>query len=84
MRIEIYQFCLQMLVAVYENIDMNGGSTPLLQDFFVKKIGILYAYDFQTLSLRFYWITFKTKFMSLAALGCCHVTSPRQGVNENL
>ena len=24
----------------------GGGSTPLLQDFFVKNIGILYAYDF--------------------------------------
>ena len=27
---------------------------PLLQDFFVKNIGILYAYDFLTLSLKFY------------------------------
>ena len=24
----------------------GGGSIPLLQDFFVKNIGILYAYDF--------------------------------------
>ena len=24
----------------------GGGGHPLLQDFFVKKIGILYAYDF--------------------------------------
>ena len=31
-----------------------GGSTPLLQDIFVKNIGILYAYDFLTLSLKFY------------------------------
>ena len=27
---------------------------PLLQDFFVKNIGILYAYDFLTLLLKFY------------------------------
>ena len=32
----------------------GGGSTPLLQDFFVKNIGILYAYDFLTLLLKFY------------------------------
>ena len=28
---------------------LGGVSTPLLQDFFVKNIGILYAYDFLTL-----------------------------------
>ena len=31
-----------------------GGPPPLLQDFFVKNIGILYAYDFLTLLLKFY------------------------------
>ena len=42
---------------------LGGGSNPLLQDFFAKNIGKLYA---------------------LASLGSCHVTSSRQGVNENL
>ena len=30
------------------------GSTPLLQDFFVKNIGIIYTYYFFNLSLTFY------------------------------
>ena len=32
----------------------GGVPPPLLQDFFVKNIGILYAYDFLTLLLKFY------------------------------
>ena len=64
----------------------SGGVVPppLLQDFFVKNIGILYAYDFLTLLLKFYYLTFKKIFKTLAVLGSCHVTSSRQGVNENL
>ena len=38
----------------------GGGSTALLQDFFVKIIGILYAYDFLTFLLKVYYLTFKT------------------------
>ena len=57
---------------------------PLLQDFLVKNISILYAYDFLTLSLKFYQLTFSRIIKALAALGSCHVTSSRQGVNENL
>ena len=37
----------------------GGGSTPLLQDFLVKNIGILYAYDFLTLLPKFYLLTFE-------------------------
>ena len=38
----------------------SGGVVPppLLQDFFVKNIGILYAYDFLTLLLKFYYLVF--------------------------
>ena len=57
-----------------------GGSTPMLQDLFVKNIGKVYAYDF--LPLKFYWITLKKN--ALVSEGSCHVTSSRQGVNENL
>ena len=57
---------------------------PLLQDFFVKNIGILYAYDFLTLLLKFYYLTFKKNFKALAALESCHVTFFRQKANENL
>ena len=40
----------------------------MLQDFFVKNVGKLYAYD----------------FLSLASLRSCHVTSARQGLNDCL
>ena len=32
---------------------------PPLQDFFVKNIGKLYAYDFLPMILKFYWPTFR-------------------------
>ena len=52
--------------------------TLLLQDFFVKNINKLYAYDFLAMLLKSFWPTFKK-----AAPGSCIVTSSRQGVNEN-
>ena len=56
-----------------------GIYIPLLQGFFVKNIAKFYVYDFLAVLLKFYWLTFKQKFMALAALGSCHVTSSRQG-----
>ena len=61
----------------------GGEVAPLLQDFFVKNIGKLYAYDFVYVN-KILLANFLKKFMALAALGSCHVTSSRQGVNENL
>ena len=37
---------------------VGGFITPVAR-FFSEKIGILYAYDFWTLVLKFYWLTFK-------------------------
>ena len=53
------------------------GSNPLLQDFFLKNIGKLRAYDFLPMSLKFYWLTLKKKFRALASLGSCQVTPSR-------
>ena len=47
----------------------GGVSTPLLQDFFVKDIGKLYAYEFLALSLKFYLLTFEKFFKLPAFLG---------------
>ena len=56
---------------------------PPVAKIFRKKIGILYEYDFYTLPLKFYWLTFE-KIHSSSGLGSCHVTSSQEGVNENL
>ena len=48
---------------------------PLLQYFFVKEIDILYAYDFQTLSLRFYSLTFRNN---------CHGSSGPRELSRDL
>ena len=59
----MYETPLQLERGVYWQsqkwrlLTVNGiwGVPPsLLQDFFVKNIGILYAYDFLTLLLKFY------------------------------
>ena len=41
----------------------RGGvfTLPLLQDFLMKNIGKLYAYDFLAISLKFYLLTFEKK-----------------------
>ena len=62
----------------------GGGFHPPVAGFFREKHWKLYAYDFLGLLLKFYSLTLKKKFMALAALGSCHVTSSQQGVNENL
>ena len=52
---------------------------PLLQDFFVKNMGKVYAYDFLVMLLKFYWPTFK-KVKALAAPGSCHLTYSLQKI----
>ena len=53
---------------------MVYGIWGVVQDFFMRNIGKVNAYDFLTLNI----------FKALAAPGSCQVTSSRPGVNENL
>ena len=48
-----------LTVIMHETLPLTLCSTSLLQDFFVKNIGKLYAYEFLALLLKFYWLTFK-------------------------
>ena len=45
---------------------------PLWKDTFVKNIGKFYECDFLTMLLKFYWLTFKKEFKSLATLRSSH------------
>ena len=53
---------------------------PFIAKFFMKKIGKFHAYTFLSMFIEFFWLTSKKRFMALAALGSCHVTSSRQGL----
>ena len=48
----------------------------------MENIGEFYAYDVLTILLKFYWLTFEKNLKALTALGSCHVSSSRQGVNK--